>query len=54
MTETSSPQESADPLPAATTRSVPQEQEPSTEYVTWGHPGSTSRHPSLASAMPDQ
>ena len=40
-TGTSGPQESAGPLPAATTCSVPQQQEPSAEYVPWGHPGTT-------------
>ena len=54
MTETSGPQESADPLPAATTCSVPQQRKPSTEYVPGGHPGTTSRHPSLTSATLDQ
>ena len=40
MTGTSGPQESANPLPAATTCSVPHQQEPSTEYVPgvpWHH-----------------
>ena len=54
MTETSGPQESADPLPAATTCSVPQQREPSTEYAPGGHPGTTSRHPSPNSAALDQ
>ena len=54
MTETSGSQESADPLPAATTCSVPQQREPSTEYVPGGHPGTTSRHPSPTSATLDQ
>ena len=54
MTGTSGPQESAGPLPAATTCSVPQQQEPSTEYVPGGHPGTTSRHPSPTSAALDQ
>ena len=49
MTETSSPKESADPLLATTTCSVPQQREPSTEYVPGGHPGTTSRHPSPTS-----
>ena len=39
MTGTSGPQESAGPLPAAATCSVPQQQEPSAEYVPGGHPG---------------
>ena len=50
MTETSSPQESADPLPPGTTCLVFQQQEPSTEYTPGGHPGTTSRHPSPTSA----
>ena len=50
MTGTSGPQESAAPLPAATTCSVHQQQESSTEYVPGGHPGTTSRHPSPTSA----
>ena len=54
MAETSGPQESADPLPAATTSSVTQQQEPSTEYVPGRHPGTTSRHPSPTSAALDQ
>ena len=54
MTETSGPQESADPLPATTTWSVPQQREPFTEYALEGHPGTTSRHPSLTSATLDQ
>ena len=54
MTVTSGPQESADPLPAATTRSVPQQREPSTEYAPGGHPGTTTRHPSPTSATLDQ
>ena len=54
MTETSGPQESADPLPAAKTCSVPQQREPSTEYVPGGQPGTTSRHPSPTSATLDQ
>ena len=54
MTGTSSPQESDGPLPTATPRSVPQQQEPSTEYVPGGHPGTTSRHPSPAGAALDQ
>ena len=54
MTGTSGPQESAGPLPAAKTCSVPQQQQPSTEYVPEGHPGTTSRHPSLTSAALDK
>ena len=54
MTGISGPQESAGPLPAATTCSVPQQQEPSTEYAPGGHPGTTSRHPSLTSAALDR
>ena len=54
MTGTSGPQESAGPLPAATTCSVLQQQEPSTEYVPGGHPGTTSPHPSPTSAALDQ
>ena len=54
MTGTSGPQEAAGPAPAATPCLVPQQQEPSTEYVPGGHPGTTSRHPSLASAALDQ
>ena len=53
MTGTSGPQESAGPLPAATTCSVPQQQEPSKEYVPGGHPGTTSRQPSPTSAALD-
>ena len=33
---------------------MPQQQEPSTEYVPGGHPGTTSRHPSPTSAALDQ
>ena len=54
MAETSGPQESAGPVPAAKTCSVPQQQEPSTEYVAGEHPGATSRHPSPTSAALDQ
>ena len=54
MTGTSGPQESAGPVPAATTCSVPQQQGPSTEYVYGGYPGTTSRHPSPTSAGLDQ
>ena len=54
MTGASGPQESAGPLPAATTCLLPQQQEPSTEYLPGGHPGTTSRHPSLTSAAQDQ
>ena len=54
MTGTSGPQESAGPLPAATPCSVPQQQEPPTEYVPGGHPGTTSQHPSPAGAALDQ
>ena len=54
MTETSLPQESDDPLPAATTRSMPQQRQPSTEYAPGGHPRTTSRHPSPTSATLDQ
>ena len=54
MTGTSGPQESAGPLPTATPSSVPQQQEPYTEYVPGKHPGTTSRHPSLAGAALDQ
>ena len=54
MTETSGPQQSADALPAATTCSVPQQREPSTEYVPGGHSGTTSRHTSPTSATLDQ
>ena len=54
MTGTSGPQESAGPLPAATTCLVPHKQEPSTEYVPGGHPGTTSWHPFLTSAALDQ
>ena len=54
MTGTRGPQESAGLPPAATPCSVPQQQEPSTEYVPGGHPGTTSRHPSPASAALDQ
>ena len=54
MTETSGPQESADPLLAATTCSMPQQREPSTKYVPGGHPGTTSRYPSPTSATLDQ
>ena len=54
MTGASGPQESPGPLPAATPCSVPQQREPSTEYLPWGHPGTISRHPSPAGAMLDQ
>ena len=54
MMGTAGPQESPGPLPAATPCSVPQQQEPSTEYVPGGHPGTTSRHPSPAGAALDQ
>ena len=54
MTETSGPQESDDPLPAATTCLVPQQREPSTNYAPGGHPGTNSRHPSPTSATLDQ
>ena len=54
MTGTSGPQESAGPLPVATTCSVPQQQEPFTEYVPGGHPGTTSWHPSPSSAALEQ
>ena len=50
MTETSGPQEFDDPLPAATTCSVPRQWEPCTEYAPGGHPGTTSRPPSPTSA----
>ena len=54
MTETSGPQESDDPLPAAATCSVPQQWEPSTGYVPGGHPGTTPGHPSRTSGTPDK
>ena len=54
MTETSGPQEFADPLPAASTCFVPQQREPFTEYAPGGHPGTTSRHPSPTSATLDR
>ena len=54
MTRTSGPHESTGPLPAATPCSVPEQQEPSTEYVPGGHPGTTSRHPFLAGAVLDK
>ena len=54
MTGTSGAQESAGPLPTATTCSVPQEMEPPTEYVPGGHPDTTSRHTSPTSAALDQ
>ena len=54
MTETSGPQESDDPLPAAATCSVPQQRELSTEYLPGGHPGTSPGHPSPTSATPDQ
>ena len=54
MTETSGPQESDDPVPAATTCSMPQQRELSTEYAPGGHPGTTSRHPSPTSTTLDQ
>ena len=41
-------------MPATTTCSVPQQQEPSREYVPRGHPGTASRHPSPTSAALDQ
>ena len=54
MTGTAGPQESDGLLPTATTCSVPQQQEPSTEYVPERHPGTTSRHHSPTSAALDQ
>ena len=54
MTGTSGPQEYDDPLSAATTCSMPQQREPSTEYAPGEHPGTTSRHPSLTTATLDQ
>ena len=54
MTETSDPQESDDPVPAAATCSMPQQREPSTGYVPGGHPGTTPGHSSPTSATPDQ
>ena len=54
MTGTSGPQESPGPLPAATPCSMPQQQEPSTDYVPGEHSGTTSRHPSPAGAALDQ
>ena len=54
MTETSEPQESDDPLPAAATCLMPQQREPSTGYVPGGHPGTTPGHHSPTSATPDQ
>ena len=54
MTGTSGPQESPGPLPATTPCSVPQQQEPSTEYVPGEHPGIISGHPSPAGATLDQ
>ena len=54
MKETSGPQECDDPLPAAATCSMPQQQEPSTGYVPGGHPGTPPGHPSVTSATLDQ
>ena len=54
MTRTSGPQESPGPLPAAMACSVPQQQDPSTNYVPGGPPGTNSRHPSPAGAALDQ
>ena len=54
MTGASGPQESPDPILAATPCSVPQQQEPSTEYLPGGHPGTIPRHPSPAGATLDQ
>ena len=54
MTETSSPQESGDPLTAAATCSMPQQREPSTGHVPGGHPGTTPGRPSPTGAIPDQ
>ena len=54
MTETSGLQESDVQVPAATTCSVTQQPEPSTEYALGGHPGTASRHPSPTSATLDQ
>ena len=54
MTETSDPQESDDPLPANTTRSMPRQREPSTGSVPGGHPGTAPGHPSQTSATPDR
>ena len=51
MTGTSGPQESAGPPLAATPCSVPQQQEPSTEYVSGEHPGTMSRHPCPGAAL---
>ena len=54
MTETSGPQESDHPLPAAATCSMLQQREPTTGYVPGGHPGTTQWHASPTSATPDQ
>ena len=54
MTETSGPQASDDPLPAAATCSMPQQREPSTGYMPGGHPGATPGQPPPTSATPDQ
>ena len=54
MTDNCDPQKSDDPLPATTTCSMPQQQEPSTGYVPGGHSGTTPGHPSPTSATPDQ
>ena len=54
MTETSDPEGSDDPLPAATTCWMPQQREPSKGYAPGGHPRTTSRHPSPTSATLDQ
>ena len=54
VTGTSGPQASPGPLLAVTPCLVPQQQEPSTEYVPGGHPDTTSRHPSPAGAKLDQ
>ena len=54
MTETSGPQESNDPLPAAATCSMPQQRELSTGYVLGGHPRNTPGHPSPTGATQDK
>ena len=54
MTRICDPQESDDPLPAATTCSMPEQRQPSTGYVPGGHPGTTPGHTSPTSATTDQ
>ena len=54
MTEASGPQKSTGSPPTATSCPMSPQQEPSTESVPEGHPGTTPRHPSLTGTTPDQ